>query len=76
MYYSTAHGITCLPIDRQQINLERFSSYNIMREISCPSNLAQPEIAGDALHNAWDLLIDESRMRHIQRCTEEASTVL
>ena len=71
MYYSTARSIRWLPIDCQQITSGRFSFHNIIRETSGPSNLAQCSIAGGVVHTVLNLLIDESMLRHIQRCTEE-----
>ena len=70
MYYSTVYGITWLPIDCQQTTPGRFSSLNAIRETSGPSTLAQRNIEC-VVRSAWNLLIDKSMLRYIQRCTEE-----
>ena len=72
MHYSTAHGIMWLPIDCQ-ITTRRFFSHNIIREISGPNILAQRSIIGGVIRRAWDLLIDKSILRQIQRCKEEGA---
>ena len=71
MYYFTLHGITRSPIDRQQTTPGRFSSHVVNRETSGSGKQAQRNIDSGVVSSAWDLLINKSMLRHIQRYPEE-----
>ena len=63
-------------LDPVQNNSGRRSYHNICREAPGPSTQAKRSISKESVCSAWDLFIDESVLRHIQRCTEEARRVL
>ena len=58
-------------MDPVQNNSEWQSYHNICREAPGPSTQAKRSISKESVRSAWDLFIDESVLRHIQRCTEE-----
>ena len=58
-------------LDPVQNNSGRRSYHNICREAPGPSTQAKRSISKESVRSAWDLFIDESVLRHIQRCTEE-----
>ena len=58
-----------------QKNSGRRSCHNVITQAPEPSAQAHRSIIKESVRSAWDLLIDESMLRHIQRCTEEARRV-
>ena len=68
---ATSDGTTNDHLDPVQNNSERRSYHNIFREAPGPSTQAKRSIFNESVRRAWDLFIDESMLRHIQRCTEE-----
>ena len=69
--YATSAGITWDLLDTNQNNSGRRSCHNVIREAPGPSAQAHRSIIKQSFRSAWDLFIDESMLRHIQRCTEE-----
>ena len=58
-------------LDPVQNNSGRRSYHNICREAPGPFTPAKRSISKESVRSVWDLFIDESVLRHIQRCTEE-----
>ena len=54
-----------------QKNSGRRSCHNVITQAPEPSAQAHRSIIKESVRSAWDLFIDESMLRHIQRCTEE-----
>ena len=48
----------------------RFGSHNVLREQPGPTPHATRSVSQDKVSSAWRLLIDDSILRHIKRCTE------
>ena len=54
-----------------QKNSGRRSCHNVITEALGPSAQVHRSIINESVRSAWDLFIDESMLRHIQRCTKE-----
>ena len=69
--FATSDGITWDLLNPNQKNFGRRSCHNVITEAPGPSAQAHRSIIKESVRSAWDLFIDESILRHIQRCTEE-----
>ena len=69
--FATSVRVTWDLLDTNQNNFGRRSCHNVIREAPGPPTQAHRGIINQSFRSAWDLFIDESMLRHIQRCTEE-----
>ena len=69
--FATSDEITWNLLNPNQKNSGRPSCHNVITEAPGPSAQAHRSIIKESVRSAWDLFIDESILRHIQRCTEE-----
>ena len=69
--FATSDGITWNLLNRNQKNSGRRSCHNVITEAPGPSAQAHRSIIKESVRSVWDLFIDESMLRHIQRYTEE-----
>ena len=68
---ATTVEITWDLLDRVQNNSGRQSYHNIFREAPRPSTQAERSIFKESVRSLWDLIIDKSMLRYVQRCAEE-----
>ena len=69
--FVTSDRITWDLLNPNQKNSGRRSCHNAITQAPRPSSQAHRSIIKESVRSAWDLFIDESMLRHIQRCTEE-----
>ena len=69
--FATSDRITWDLLNPNQKNSGRRSCHNVITQAPGPSAQARRSIIKESVCSAWDLFIDESMLRHIQRCTEE-----
>ena len=69
--FATSDRITWDLLNPNQKNSERQSCHNVITEALGPPAQAHRSIIKESVCSAWDLFIDESMLRRIQRCTEE-----
>ena len=69
--FATSDRITWDLLNPNQKNSERQSCHNVITEALGPPAQAHCSIIKESVCSAWDLFIDESMLRRIQRCTEE-----
>ena len=69
--FATSDGITWDLLNPNQKNSGRRSCYNVITKAFGPPAQAHRSIIKELVRSAWDLFIDESMLRPIQRCTEE-----
>ena len=69
--FATSDRITWDLLNPNQKNSGRPSCHNVITQAPGPSAQARRSIIKESVCSAWDLFIDESMLRYIQRCTEE-----
>ena len=69
--FATSDGITWDLLNPNKKNSGRQSCHNVITQAPGPSAQAHRSIIKESVRSAWNLFIEESMLRHIQKCTEE-----